>query len=213
MHSDICLIFCQKKTGGKFATNDRTCAHLRNVISRGEFRMMTGKSVLAFAVAIVSAFSLGSMAAADDAIEFQRDRYVGDETGGTVSATGKVNKNLILQGGVVNVTVNFVVEQTVADLNLVETTKTQDVQVVVPVTLVPRYNPKKKLLDYTFVVPPTAIAPISLVGTDETAVTDPMIILVDLVGTVSINNNIVATESEDLFDYYDTDDDDDDDDH
>jgi hypothetical protein len=33
------------------------------------------------------------------------------------------------------------------------------------------------------------------------------------VGTVSINNNIVATESEDLFDYYDTDDDDDDDDH
>ena len=175
--------------------------------------MTTGKSILASGLAMLAVFSLGMAAKADDAIEFQRGRYVGDETGGTVSATGLVNKNLVSQGGVVNVTVKFEVEQTVADLNLVETTRTQNVEVAVPVTLVPRYNVKKKLIGYSFVVPPTAIAPISLVGMDETAVTDPMIILVDLVGTVSINSNIVATESEDLFDYYDTDDDDDDDDH
>lgn len=174
--------------------------------------MMTGKSFTSFALAMLASISLGAMATADDALDLKNDRYTGDETGGVVSATGQMSKTLGQSGGVLNVVVNYVIEQTVADVNLVETTKTQDVQLVVPVTVTPRLNPRKKLIGYTFNVLSGPIAPISLVGTDETAVTDPIIISVELQATVTLNSTIIADESEDLFDYYDNDDDDDDDD-
>ena len=173
--------------------------------------MMTGKSFTSLALALLASFSLGAMAMADDALELKNAHYTGDETGGVVTAQGQMSKTLGQSGGTLNVVVNFVVEQTVADVNLVETTKTQDVQLVVPVTVTPRLNPKKKLIGYTFKVLSDPIAPISLVGTDETAVSDPIIISVELQASVTLNNAIIADESEDLFDYYDTDDDDDDD--
>lgn len=174
--------------------------------------MMTGKSFTSFAFAMLAIVSIGAMATADDALDLKNDRYTGDETGGVVSATGQMSKTLGQSGGTLNVVVNYVVEQTVSDVNQVQTTKTQDVQMVVPVTVTPRLNPRKKLIGYTFNVLSGPIEPISLVGTGETAVTAPMIISVELRATVTLNNAIIADESEDLFDYYDTDDDDDDDD-
>lgn len=159
---------------------------------------MTVKSFHRFALALLAAFSIGATASADDAIEITQAKYIGDQTGGAVTASGKAGKTLIQQGAVVTAKVKYVVQQVVMDATNTEVTKTQNLELCVPVLVTPRLNPKKMLLGFNLAMQSDPIFPIPLVAAGETAVSDPVISRVNLVVTLT-KTPLVVNKTRELF--------------